>query len=180
MNSEFIKNVEELKCTIDYQGIFQLYEGNENKDKYKEQNDVMVVNEITENSMLLFENNNIKYYGNRNIVYNKIFVLNDLQDYDMKETIVLSADVPEYIMHIYLKSCHDGKFDINSINTNDFHKFLNFIDKYPTRDLSIDLLEMSLIKYMEKNNIPFNDVIKKFCRKYHLKYMILYEITRLE
>jgi hypothetical protein len=177
--NEFILTFEKLKCTIDYQKVRQLYEGNENKNEDAMQKESSIENtknvvDLTEKSSLLFKHNNIDYYGNRTVIYNKIYVLNDLQEYDLKDPIVLNVDVPEYIMQLYIQSCYEGSFDLNKVLPKDFYFFLNLIDKYPTRDLSIDLLEMSLIKYMEENSIPFDNCMKDFCLKYRLKYMYLY------
>jgi ankyrin repeat protein len=165
---EFVNNVRKLKGGICF-SIFknQIYE-NEIND-YKR-----IIADFTEKPMVLFNHNGMDYYGNRDIVYEKIHVFNGLKEYDLSEPIILNVDVPKYIMLLYVQSCYDGIFDINEIKTEDFHQFLNLIDQYPTEYLSITILESSLIDYMISKKIPFDDHIGKICDRYRLKYLYLY------
>jgi hypothetical protein len=55
----------------------------------------------------------------------------------------------------------------------DFIDFLNFIDKYPTTVLSINLLEHQLLRYMKHNNILPDHEIHGLIAKYQLKHLYL-------
>ena len=89
------------------------------------------------------------------------------------EPIVLTSSVPKYVINLYIDSCYENKFDINNVLPKDFVNFLNFIDKYPTNVLSIDLLENQLIDYIRKFNNLHDHVIDAFIVKYQLKYLYL-------
>jgi ankyrin repeat protein len=165
---KFIINANRLECNIPLQ------------DKKCKRNGCDVIErkrasiDFTKRLELLFEHNNKCYYGDKNIVYDAIYLLNDLHKYDENETIVLSGEVPEYIMSAYIQSCYDSVFKMSEVNIDDFETFLKFIDQYPTKYLSIDSLEIDLINYMKSNNFCPNDYIKNICNKYRLKYMYLY------
>ncbi len=124
---------------------------------------------------ILFEHNNICYYGNRNIVFNEIHFLKEIEEIaDISQHIILSnSNVPKYIINKYLQSCYDYNFDIEYIKPCDIIHFLKFIDQYPTNLLSIDQLEFEIIDYFEKNNIIFDDFINTICIRYQLKNMYL-------
>jgi ankyrin repeat protein len=168
--NNFCENVRKLKGGIHFGNFSQM----NNKKDYVTNKINRNIIDFTEKPSILFQNNGLCYYGYRDIIYEKIHVLKDLNEYACDEPIILEANVPKYIMLMYIHSCYDGIFDINSINTSDFYQFLNLIDKYPTDYLSINSLEISLIQYMVLNNIPFNDEIKALCDRYRLKYMYLY------
>jgi ankyrin repeat protein len=160
---KFIVNVDNLECTV-------LNISDIKKLERKKETSCDIIN-LTQ---LLFKHNNIRYYGDINSVFDAIYVLNDLQKYDRSEPIILSGEIPKYIMHMYIQSCYNGEFKMNEIKVADFESFLKFIDQYPTKYVSIDLLEIDLIKYMESNNICPDDYIKIMCNKYRLKYMYMY------
>ena len=52
--------------------------------------------------------------------------------------------------------------------------FLDFIDQYPTDILSIDALEMDLIKYLDKHEIKCVAYIKNVSTKYQLKHLYVW------
>jgi hypothetical protein len=135
---------------------------------------ITIIEDYTVSSEILFECNNIKYYGYRNIVYNSIKLLKCLLDCDCDEVIKLDIDVPKYIMNMYINSCYTNTFNINNIKSDDLILFLKFIDRYPTNFFSIDTIEKELIKYLEKHNININELIKELCERYQLKYMYIY------
>jgi hypothetical protein len=192
--NEFMIIVKKVKCRINLQILQLMYDdksddgindtaNNEENNKATDKINVALkieekrkrtIVDFSEKPEILFVHNNITYYGLRKIVYNEVLLLNDINDYDMNDPIVLNVNVPKYIILLYIQSCYDGIFDIDDINLSDFHQFLNLIDQYPTKILSITLLELSLIKYMDKNTITFDDYIKNICDRYQLKYMYLY------
>jgi hypothetical protein len=122
----------------------------------------------------LFVHNNISYYGHKKVVYDAIRILNDSNNYDFAEPIILTTPVPKYIVNLYIDSCYNGIFDVNEIKNDNFFQFLNFVDQYETKYVSIPLLEKELIMYMNDNKIIPNDYLKNICKKYQLKYLHLY------
>jgi hypothetical protein len=136
---------------------------------------ITIMGDYTVSSEILFECNNIKYYGYRNIVYNSIKLLKCLLDCDCDdEVIILDGDVSKYIMNHYIHSCYTNTFDINNIKPVDLVLFLKFIDQYPTNSLSIDLIEQELIEYLSKHKIEINRSIEELCVRHQLKYMYIY------
>lgn len=124
------------------------------------------------------------YYGNREKVYKNIHVLKesyDILDIDDNDLVVLNpiVKVPEYIINLYIESCHadhpqisrkrgsyteEERKKINSksclngvlnigekIQPCDFIPFLKFIDQYPTVNLSIDTMEIDICFYVNEN-----------------------------
>ncbi len=129
------------------------------------------------NEQLLFTNNKINYYGNKNIVYNCIIFFKEIIDCaDFSENIILEIIVPKSLMNLYLESCYTGKLDINKIDTPDMILFLKLIDQYPTLVLSINSLEIDVIHYFDANPcIRWYDIkyIIDMISKYGLKFMHL-------
>ncbi len=126
---------------------------------------------------ILFIHNNIRYYGDRDICYPCISLLEDIHEfYDLFETIEITIPIPveEYIILIYIDSCYSGFINMNLIIPVDFVGFLYLIDKYPTKNLSVNLLEKHLIKYIHENQIIIDQWMKLLFKKYHSKYMYLY------
>jgi hypothetical protein len=171
---EFVSNFRKLKCSIAFEDLLQIHKDNETKNIDSEIKSKRIIIDFTERTELLFKHEGINYYGHRDLVFEKIYVLNGLNDYSLNEPIILNANVPKYLMLLYIQSCYDGIFDVKDIEPNDFHQFLNLIDKYPTKCLSINLIEIPLIQYMFLNNIPFDTYIQGICNRYRLKYMYLY------
>lgn len=128
------------------------------------------------NMELLFEHNGKQFFGNRNIVYKSIQLLNDLVDLcSMNECVVLSGKLPDHIINHYIESCYyDNSFDVNIINEDDFMEFIMFIDKYPTTSLSIDTLETQLVDYAIKHRINCDSLMTNICTRYKLKKMVIY------
>lgn len=86
----------------------------------------------------------------------------------------LSVDVPSYVIEYYIDSCYNDSFDINIILPIDFKAFLNTIEQCPTKILSIDLLEIDLIAYINKNDFKIDQEIFDSFTKYKLNVMYLY------
>ncbi len=125
---------------------------------------------------LLFCHNDFKYYGSRKIVYGMIHLFEDIDMFDLNEPMVLSAPLPRYLIHMYIQSCVDLEFDLEMIYAEDLIQFLNFIDQYPTKMLSMESIEKSLVSYLNNNKIEIeiDSEILNLCRKYQLKHLYLY------
>ncbi len=122
----------------------------------------------------LFVHNGTVYYGIPKIVFECIYVLNNIDEYDNEELPVLSCHVSEYVIRKYLQATYDEKFFLDEILLQDFIEFLKFIDQYPSKVISIELLEKDLIKYICTKKIPVDDFLMNICLKYQLKYMYLF------
>ncbi len=173
---KFIKNVNNLTCIIPQQiNISNILHTNLSEKNLSEYHGKKLI-DYRKRSEILFKNDNKIYYGSRKVVYNSIILLNDINEYDLTEPIELSVcdHIPFYLMNIYINSCYQVNFNMIIIKTNDFIQFLKLIDQYPTKILSIHLLQKDLIIYMNKNKIQPNEFINNMCAKYQLKYMYLY------
>jgi hypothetical protein len=123
---------------------------------------------------ILFVHNNKKYFGNKDIVYKSIILLNDVHFEQNEETIVLSIDVPEYVMDLYVESCYCTYFMIHRLLPEDFVSFIKLIDQYPTTTISIDRNEPLIVLYMMKNNIKKCDYLDNVFQRYCLKLCYMY------
>ncbi len=159
----FINHANNLMCKIPL--TYENVSYNNNKTKQID---------FTKQSELLFLVDNESYYGYREVVFDMINMFNDTNYLDFTDPIVLNVSVPKYVISLYLESCHGKTFDITNIKVCDLQQFLNFIDQYPTKNLSIHLIEKELLKFMNDNSIVFDDYLKNICYKYKLKYMYLY------
>jgi hypothetical protein len=162
--NKFVTNVDLLQCTIPY---------NHKKTHCMIENIKTV--RYNKKPEILFTHNNMIYYGDRNIVYDSITMLKDLnENYVFDDAIVLTAVLAEYVVNQYIASCYENRFNMDNILPEDFVDFLNFIDKYPTDILLINLLEHRIIQYIDKYNISKNDNINKLTMRYQLKHLYLY------
>ncbi len=165
---KFVNNVDDLTCSVAIKFKKKIIQSRRKR-----------CYDFTKQSEPLFKNNNKVYYRSKTVVYDCIDLLNGLDQYDHNEIPTLSVIIPEYIMMEYLQSTYDQMFDINVILKNDFITFLMFIDQYPTRVLSIDLIETEIIMYMNSNKIDINNYLIEMCKKYKFKSMYLYIKQRL-
>jgi hypothetical protein len=120
---------------------------------------------------LLFIHNKISYFGKRNIVYESIDFLKDLDLSNFDEGIVLGSDmqIPQYIINMYIHSCYTGIFNINKIQADDMNVFIKFIDRYPSKYVSINILQDDIIKYFNNHELSYDVFIKDICERYQLK-----------
>jgi len=136
-------------------------------------------------SDILFTSNGSIYYGDRLIVYGSMNLFKDiLEMINFQDPIELDSMIPGYIVNLYIQSCYTNQFDLYEIELNDFIKFIEFIDQYPTDVLSIDLLEDAIAQYIDNDIIKNDgtddlhlktlDQIKKIIIKYKLKKLYLY------
>ncbi len=131
---------------------------------------------------ILFKNNGEPFYGHKKRVYGSIPVFECIvESADFNEPVDLNLDVPVYMMNLYIDSTYTQKFNINKIKPYDFIKFLKLIDQYPTKFLSIDRIEMHIIKYIdnEKNIIDIDmDYLIGMIKKYELRIMYIWMHNR--
>lgn len=124
---------------------------------------------------LLFEHNNIRYHGDRDVVYDSIIFLKDINSIcDFTDDIVLEGVMPKYAVNLYIQTIYGRPFDINEIKIPDIFNFIRFIDQYPSTQLSIDLFERFIVRYFNDNNIEYNDMMKDIALKYKLRILYLH------
>jgi hypothetical protein len=133
-----------------------------------------IYSDFTSPSVKLFTHNQVIYYGDPVIVYPMIDLLDELECIEHLPLIELNQPLPRYIVSMYLHSCYSGFFNLSDVLPDDLTSFLLFIDKYPTKILSIDKYEHQIVEYMIMNNIPTNHQINGLCQKYKLKHLYLY------
>lgn len=116
------------------------------------------------------------YYGCRNIVYDKILLLNEIENITLiKEQVPfeLEGNLPKNAINEYITSCYTGRLNLRSIDPEYFVAFLRFIDQYPTVDVQIDKIEMQIIDYIDTNQIKYEPYLIDLCSRYKLRYMYL-------
>ena len=139
-------------------------------------NDDTNIIDFSERDEFLFIHNKIEYYGKKNIVYDCIDFFKDTKDIIMDyDNIVLGEGivVPKYIINKYILSCYIGCFYLNTVDQSDIIETLKFIDRYPTKYVSIDKLENDIVRYYDKLNISYNLYIKDISERYQLKILYL-------
>jgi len=153
----------------------------EQNHKKKRQKTNPYTSDHTQQTQLLFRHNGIDYWGHRVVVYNSIRILRKINNshshsiHDSDDVIVLEGKLPKEIINHYIDLAIHGIriIDLNIIKPADFINFLRFIDQYPTIYLSISLIENLIIRYMDQNNIRYNDYLKDMSIRYKLKNMYL-------
>ncbi len=137
--------------------------------------------EFSQKSELLFEHNNVKYFGNRNIVFNEIIIFKEIKDLaNFEEKIILDTNNPieKYIMNLFIQSTYTKNFNLDKIKPSDILQFIHLIDQYPTSLLSLDILELELIHYFTKHNIDYDCYMIEFINKYGLKNIYYYSFLK--
>ncbi len=165
---DFIIQVDKLKCEIPWK---------ENISQHCKKKYLIPLQDYTINEQLLFKNNQISYFGNRNIVYKCINFLREIMyEADFAEDIQLEGIISKSAMNLYIQSCYSGVIDIYMIDPLEMIQFLKFIDQYPTLVLSINDIENDLINYFDTNPCvrwyEDQNVIEMISR-YGLKFMYL-------
>jgi hypothetical protein len=127
------------------------------------------------NYQKLFIHNGVTYSGNRNTVYESIIMLNCFNEDDInnQDIVTLTSRASQSVINHYINTCHGNRLDMNHILPEDFIDFLNFIDKYPTDRLSVNLLENQIIYYIDKYNVPNISDIDSLVSRYQLKQLYL-------
>jgi ankyrin repeat protein len=162
---QFTELADRFKAKITWTQIQSEYQS------YKKQN---IYPNFTSPSVRLFTHNQVIYYGDPVIVYPMIDLLDELECTEHQPLIELNQPLPGYIVSMYLHSCYSGFFNLCDVLPDDLTPFLLFIDKYPTKILSIDKYEHQIVEYMIMNKIPVNHQINELCQKYKSKHMYLY------
>ncbi len=176
---KFIKYVNGISCKIPCK-IKSKCKDNNNFNLYDENNIPLDLDDDNTLKDILFKHNNKIYYGNRQIVYGTMYLFSDESnqqyfDLSFDNVFELSVCVAEYIIDIYIRSCYTKTFSMEQIKSCDFQKFLNLIDQYPTKVLSINSLEHDIILYIDKHLILFDDIKGwNLFEKYKMKYMHLF------
>ncbi len=130
--------------------------------------------DYTNQSQLLFKINGVNFFAHRNIVYNSIiFLKNIIDSADFREPIEIDFVIQPHVINQYIHSCYTNHFNINNILPCDFISFIKFIDRFPTKILSIDKLEQQIIDYMDDHSMDYHE-IKEFTIRYELKFMYLH------
>jgi hypothetical protein len=169
--SVFCKYVDALqyKCNV---------QGNNRHDCnwYDEKNSISIDQfDYRQKPELLFMHNAECFYGIKDIVYNSILYLKEIKEIaNFDDTIILTGTLPSYIINLYIHSCYTSRFNINNVKLCDITQFLNFVDMYPTINVSIEKLEMNIIAYFDKNDLEYDEYIKSICKRYQLKTLYLH------
>lgn len=81
-------------------------------------------NYTTECGELLFKHNKKSFNGSREIVYDTIFLFNEIKDYvDDDDSVSLEGNLPGEIINRYIDSSYIKSFSLDSIELNYFNNF---------------------------------------------------------
>lgn len=128
----------------------------------------------------IFKCNDIVYYGDRDVMYKTMLVINDIIDNcNFSECMMLETKLPQYAINLYVHASHTSLFDLKLVSPNDISEFIKFIHQYPTTVLSIDKLAKDIISYFDSNKINYNEELKKIFVLYKLKYIYVHMHNRL-
>lgn len=128
----------------------------------------------------LFKHHEMRFYGDREIVYGAIKCLNEMRDIcDFSEEISLGdgivPPIPKYIINMYIQAIYDEEIDISVIkDPNDLIALLKFIDQYPTNELDIDEIGSDIVRYCVKHNIADDGMLSEITNRYQLKELYVY------
>ena len=126
---------------------------------------------------ILFQCNDIIYYGERGIMYDSLIFLQDIhQNCNFDHLVVLNGKIPRYVINHYINASYTGQFALNDIEPSDISTFIKFIDQYPTTVISIDGLEQQIIQFFDDNKLNYMDFgdLKDIFIRYRLKYLYLH------
>ncbi len=130
----------------------------------------------------LFEYNEKIYYGSKKIVYSSMCIFEDIESNvsDSEQVPILDSitklKLSQDLINMYIHSCYTKTFDINDVEIDELIPILRFIDQYPMKHLSIDLLEDQLIHLIDNdgNKKLINDqIFLGFAEKYQMKNMYM-------
>ncbi len=166
---DYIQNVDKInhKISLDVRPM-----------EVKTNHNFEIISDFRNINEILFKYNGETYYGSKKIVYNSIIFLKEImndESFKFDDLIILStsAIIPSYLINLWIFSSYTRRFDINSVNKEDFVSFIKFIDQYPMDCLSIDQIDNSLVVYMEEHKIVPDDYLVSICMKYKLKVLYL-------
>jgi hypothetical protein len=126
----------------------------------------------------LFKHHGIGFYGDREVVYNEIVCLKEMQDMcDFSEEFSLGdgfvVPIPKYIINMYIQTIYEGEIDIFAIDQKDFIVFLKFIDQYPLKCMNINDIESDIVRYCAKYNV-IDSMLSEIASRYQLKELYIY------
>lgn len=128
--------------------------------------------DFTKPFIKLFIHGGNPFFGYKDIVISSMHLFHDIEEF-VDGDIILEGNLPKDVINKYISSSYTGLFCIDCIPEEYFLDFLKFIDQYPTKYCSIDILEQQMIKYIDENKIKYNEYLKGICDKYQLKSMYL-------
>ena len=127
---------------------------------------------------ILFNYNGSSYYGHRSLVFDPIICLREIKDVaNFDQQIELSGQMPRYMINLWIRSMYTKQINIEKIMPCDMVAFLNHVDQYPTDFLTINTLELNLIKYFDDDQMHDNELLeylRNLSHRYKLKYMYLW------
>lgn len=150
---------------------------NYNESKVRTYNDECPDFSKYSNAGKLFQCNDIIYYGDRTIMYESMILLRDMDEHlSFNNLIVLTGNVPKYIVNHYINASYTGEFRLANIKPSDLSVFIKFIDQYPTTIVSVDRLEEQIIQFFDNNKLNYCDFddLKNIFIRYRLKYLYLH------
>ncbi len=169
----FAKLVDSLHCQIPYDKNLTNYCPN-------------LYIDCTKKPELLFNHNSIGYYGDRSIVHNSILFLENLVcqlNFDQPIELDSGINLRPRIINLYVLSCYStGGFPMFELEQDDILPFLKFIDRYPTKNLSIGQLEQDIIDTLVRHNCmdnyvvigsEINQYLSDICHRYDCKLLYL-------
>jgi hypothetical protein len=185
--NKYVEMVDKLKYVIPVVALFDnisVSVTTQNNDENKfERIDVIVTEtdqdnfepNYTKQTQILFKHNGLTYYGDPCAYRSMIFVRDIVECADFTDAIELEInDLPQYAVNQYVHSLHcNTQIDINRIKLCDFIPFIKFIDRYPTINTSIDILEIKILKYIHDNAIKYDEYFKDLSVRYRLRFIYL-------
>lgn len=129
---------------------------------------------------LLFTCNDNKFYGDKETIFDQIDILRTIDIVsDDADNVELYGNLKKEYVNMYIHMCHGDTMSLRSIDKSDFVEFIKFIDKYPSKNLTLDKLEKELVEYLYENKINPNNYIKNICSRYKMKllYMVCHNST---
>ena len=170
--SKFKQYVDKLIDPVDHHIDFQISKNN--KESLQCQCGFNNI-DFAERDELLFVHNSVEYYGKRSIVCECMNIFKDAKDIVNFDNVELGTDlkVSKDTINKYILSCYTGQFDLSTIDAPDIIDTLRFIDRYPTKYVSIDDLEDDIVRYYSKISIPYCSYIKEMSERYQLRTLYL-------
>ena len=169
----FVKYVDQLKITIPF---YEQLTRDQVENKMTDREPILKDN-------VLFEYNDKIYRGDRKLVYESMDIFRDLDfelDLEPRDIPVfpLIPGLPDYIIKMYIESCYGNghTFNIYNIAIDDLIPCLKFIDQYPTKELSIEKMEIQIIRYLNQCN-GFDGrehYLRELGARYGLKHLYMY------
>jgi hypothetical protein len=124
----------------------------------------------------VFEHNKIIYHGDKKTILGSMMIFNDWdENINFDHIVILEGSLDQYLINLYINGSLNDQPIIDQIDPRDIDQFIRFIDQYPTTRLSLTIneLEIELIKYFDTNGIKYSQYMVGIIEKYQLKYMYI-------